>query len=197
MKRSVNYLHIRIFRYCFAVDALFENFFEIDIVKIFAERCYAHFCFFKRNGFDIVKNINARYRVGNDLCLFGRKLDTVRPIRLVTVVFSRVMRSRYIDARRTAESSYRKRHLGRRSRAVEKICFDTVCGKHGADLFGKLTAHIAAVTGNGDALFAGLFALVLYQPRKPLCRISDGVNVHSVKSRAENAAQTCRSETEH
>ncbi len=197
MKRSVNDFHIRIFGDRVAVDILFQNSSEINIVEIFSEHGYIFFRIFKRNGFYIVENIDLSDRVGNDLRLFGRKLDPVRPISLIPVIFFRIVRSRYIDACGTAELSDRKRHFGRGTRSVEKECLYPVRGEDGADFFGKLPAHVTAVASDGYALFAGFRPLVFDEFRKPLRRISDGINIHPVQARAEDPAQSRGSETEH
>ena len=72
------------------------------------------------------------------LVVRGDDLAAVGPIDLVAVVFSRIVRGRYHDARGGAQEAHGKGKLGRGSKRGKQIRGNIVSAQHARGLLGKL-----------------------------------------------------------
>ena len=132
--------------------------------------------------------------MADDALIIGRyDLTAVRKIHLIAVVFGRIVACRDDDARRSMEIPHGKGEHGRGAQALEEIGPDAVGCKNARRIAGKHIGTAAAVVSNDDT---PLHPLGTEEGGKALARAADGVGVHAVAARSQDAAQAPRPEGE-
>ena len=120
-------------------------------------------------------------------------LASVGTVGFVAVVGSGVMAGRHADAHAAPKVAHgeAQRRRGLDARVDERA--DAVGRQHTRCGFDELLAHVAAVARDGDARVGEVRVNVIGEALRGL---RDGVDVHAVRARADDAAQACRAEGE-
>ena len=116
-----------------------------------------------------------------------RDLAAVGPVDLVAVVLGAVVRCRDADARRALHIAHGEAQGRRRLDARVEPRLHAIRGEHARSDLAELLAHGAAVARDGDAR---AFEVTVQVIGKALRCLRDRVDVHAVRSRADDAAQT-------
>lgn len=126
---------------------------------------------------------------------WGAVTCAVGPIGFVSVIFLRIVRSRYDYAGLAFELADGEAQLGRRTQRVEQIDRETVRSENVGHALGEHPRIVAAVVPHGHPdRFTGETPLQVV--RKPLRGSAHRINVHPIAARAHDAPQTARTEFE-
>ena len=136
--------------------------------------------FGEKHSFYAGKNVYMRHSVGNGLCVLRRKLCSIRPINLVSVVFLRVMACGDIYACHCAVSAYGKAELRRRAHIVEDANIYAVCRHNGSRGARKKLTVDTAVVADYNAALHGLRSFGADNRGKGLRSVANNMSVHAV-----------------
>ena len=139
----------------------------------------------------LCKRSYLRHLCQNILIVRRCDLRAVLPIYLIAVILSRIMARRNDNTGHTAQMAERKRQLRRRAQTLKYICLNSVCIQTKRRLIRKFRRHPAGIVGNRHALFLSVLRNNIIC--ESLCRLTHGIDIHTVRSRAYNAAQSSRS----
>ena len=129
---------------------------------------------------------------GDDALVVGRHdLAAVRKIHFIAVVFGRVVARRDDDARRCLQVPDGEGEHGRGAQALEEVRLHAVGGEDARRIVRKFFGTAAAVVSDDDAPVP---SLGVEERGKALGRSADGIFVHAVAARTQNAPQPSRSE---
>ena len=166
--------------------------FEIDVINLFADD-------FNQFGLALETDIGHAHLVHlvDDTLVVGREhLCAVVPIGLVTVVFLRVVAGCEDNAALAAEVADGKRHFRRGAHVVEEIHLDTVGRENVSGGFGEEAAVVAAVVPNDHLDFIEVLEVLVQIVGEALRGRAHRIDVHAVRARSHNAAQSARAEFE-
>ena len=123
----------------------------------------------------------------NDVCGLRRDLAAVRTIDLIAVVLRGIVAGGDADADAAVQLAHSKAQRRNRLEPGIEMCGDAVCGEDRRGLARKHVGADAAVVGNGGTL-RQLRAVQIVG--NGLCGAADDIDVHAVRARAKDAAQT-------
>ncbi len=192
VQRCINYRQIGIFAHI-GIDLRFADF-AVEILEHLALDildCAIFKCFVKVHGFCACEHIHLLY-IGVGLCRrFVRHLVTVRVIAFVAVVFGRIVACGNDNARTARERSHRVRKHRRRHQFGIQIHLHTVRRQNACGRARKYIRFDAGIVGNRNR---GILKIRIQIIRQPLRCLIDGINIHAVRTRTDNAAQARRTE---
>ena len=194
VERSIDDLQVAL-RANIGMDALCEHvFIEIfdDILPDIGDHAGLD-GFLKIAGFYIIEHIQRIDLADDSICDIQRDLAAVGAVGLIAVVLCRIVAGRHHDTRRAAQCTDRKgEHRGRHQLGVD-MHLDAVCSEHGSGSLCECIGLDTAVVGDCDArCLKGLLDII----SKALRCAANGIDIHSVGTGAEYAAETARSECE-
>ena len=140
--------------------------------------------------FDVAENIETVDLLQHAIGHFQRNLAAVTAVRFVAVVFGGIMARRYVDARVTMQVTHRKGQSGCGHQLGVQMSGNAAGRQNTRGLLCKKLGIDPAVVGDCHRTAGFLFIQVI---REALGRLSHGVNIHPVGSRAQHAAQAARS----
>ena len=132
-----------------------------------------------------------------DYLLIHRRgnLSAIAPEDLIAVIFLRIMRSRHHHTGYRALGPYAVRKLGSRTYVVEKKDVYTIGAQHFCSDVREFAAVVAAIVRHAHRL-PFLRLMGQYILGQPLRSHSHGIDIHTIRSHAHNAAKTSRTEFE-
>ena len=173
-----------------ALDLLHEG--GVDLFRDVPDAAIFHVCF-KIAGLDICKDIQL-LNLSKDLsCGLGRNLAAICAINLIAVIFAGVMRSSDHYASRGVQIAGRKGHGRNRHQHRPDVDVNAVGHEHTRSHLCKYIALDAAVVTDGYRRLCKILLQIVRQTLRGLCH---RVDIHPVRARTNDSAQTARAKGE-
>ena len=173
------------------MDYLLFQLCNIAVIYFFADHfvkscCFSFFTVHSLYGIVIG---HCLYLIHDPFIVRRSDLGAILPVYLVAVILRRVMTGGDINTCNTSKPSDCIGQLRSRTQRFENICLDSICRKTAGRFVCKFRRHAAGIIGNGNSFF---LPVIFYNIiGKPLSRLADCINIHTVCSRANHAAQSC------
>ena len=188
MERCVDYLQVVLTFDYLGVDAQRMYFVQVRLVDVLADELNE-----RRIALELhVFHLHLAHLVDDAFVVRSQHLRPVFPISLVAVILLRVVARRYIHAGLTPQVTNGIRALGRGPHIVEQIDLNAVGREDVRHGLGELTTVVSAiVTHDHRDIFLAL-EVFLQIVGKALRSHAHRIDVHTVRTRAHDAAQpTC------
>ena len=189
VQRSVNNAEVVLSFDYFRVDTNRLDILKINLIHLFSDDFDKVFVALELHIF----NLNEVHLVDDTFIVWSQHLCAVVPISLVAIVFARVVARCNVHTALRFEVSNGERTFRCRTQILEKINLNAVCRENVGNGFGEQTRIVAAVVAYHYRDLLLVLEVYFKVIGKSLRCHTNGVDVHTVRACAHNAAQTARS----
>ena len=197
MQRRINNLHfLTDLTAKIPADDLLLQFLHIAVVDLTADHKITSCAdrFHARHRVNLSPIAHGIHLIDDLRVLRRRNLRSVVPVNLISVVLCGVVARRHDDTCDASEFSHGKGKFRRRTKRFKTVCLDPVRGKAKCSLLTELDRHTTGIIRDCNALLCAAF--LQNEVCKTLCCLANRVNVHAVRTGADDTAESAGTELE-